>query len=151
MNLRDRINDDLTAAMKAKDTLRLSVLRMIKTAVRNKEVDLRAPLEDAQVLQVLSTLIKQRKDSIEQFTRGGRADLADKEAAEIKIVEAYMPAAVSEEEIDRVVDEVVRETGAASARDVGPVMKQCMARFAGQVVDGKRVNAAVRRRLGAGA
>jgi uncharacterized protein YqeY len=149
MNLRDRINEDLIAAMKAKDTLRLSVLRMMKTAVKNKEVDLRAELEDGQVLQVLSTLIKQRRDSIEQFTKGGRTDLADKEAAEIKIVEGYMPAAISDDEIERVVDQVVGEMGAVSAKDVGPVMKQCMGRFAGQVVDGKRVNAAVRRRLGA--
>ncbi len=151
MSLRDRINEDLTAAMKSKDSLRLSVLRMMKTAVKNKEVDVRAPLEDTQVLQVLSTLIKQRKDSIEQFTKGGRADLADKEAAEIKIVESYMPAAVADDEIETIVDQVIRETGAASAKDIGPVMKQCMARFAGQVVDGKRVNAAVRRRLGEGA
>jgi hypothetical protein len=147
MKLRDKINDDLTAAMKSKDTLRLSVLRMMKTAIKNKEIELRAELEDAQSIQVLSTLVKQRKDSVEQFTSGGRPELADKEAAEIKIIEAYLPAALSDDEIERTVDEVVRETGAASPKDVGAVMKQCMARFAGKVVDGKRVNAAVRRRL----
>jgi hypothetical protein len=147
MRLRDKINEDLTAAMKSKDSLRLSVLRMMKTAIKNKEIELRAELEDAQSMQVLSTLIKQRKDSVEQFTSGGRPELAEKEAAEIKIIEAYLPAAVSDDEIERTVDEVVRETGAASAKDVGAVMKQCMARFAGKVVDGKRVNAAVRRRL----
>ncbi|MBZ5495320.1 MAG: GatB/YqeY domain-containing protein [Acidobacteriia bacterium] len=147
MKLRDKINEDLTAAMKAKDVLRLSVLRMMKTAVKNKEIELRAELEDAQVIQVLSTLIKQRKDSIEQFTRGGRLELADKEASEIKIIEGYLPAAVSEDEIEKTVDEVVREIGASSVKDTGAVMKQCMARFAGKLVDGKAVNAAVRRRL----
>ena len=147
MRLRDKINADLTAAMKTKDNLRLSVLRMVKTAIRNKEIDLRTELEDGAVFQVLSTLIKQRKDSVEQFTGGGRIDLADKEAAEIKIIEEYLPAGVSVEEIEKTVDDVVRETGASSAKDLGAVMKQCMARFAGKVVDGKLVNAAVRRRL----
>ncbi len=147
MRLRDRINENLTTAMKAKDTLRLSVLRMMKTAIKNKEIDLRAELEDAQAIQVLATLIKQRKDSIEQFTSGGRIDLADKEAAEIKIIEEYLPAAVSEDEIEKIVDEVLKETGASSPKDIGAVMKQCMARFAGKLVDGKRVNAAVRSRL----
>lgn len=147
MKLRDKINGDLTAAMKAREPLRLSVLRMMKSAVKLKETDVRAELEDAQVIQVLSTLIKQRKDSIEQFTAGGRPELAEKEAAEIKIIEEYLPAAVSNEDIEKVVDEVIRETGAASPKDVGAVMKQCMARFSGRLVDGKTVSAAVRRRL----
>lgn len=147
MRLRDKINADLTAAMKAKDSLRLSVLRMVKTAIRNKEIDLRTELEDDPAFQVLSTLIKQRKESIEQFTRGGRIDLAEKETAEIKIIEEYLPAGVSAEEIEKIVDDVVRETGASSAKDLGMVMKNCMARFAGKIVDGKLVNAAVRRRL----
>ncbi len=147
MKLRDKINGDLTAAMKAKDPLRLSVLRMMKTAVKNKEIDMRAELEDPQVIQVLSTLIKQRKDSVEQFTIGGRLELADKEAAEIKIIEEYLPTAVSGEEIEKTVEDVIQETGASSPKDIGAVMKQCMARFAGKLVDGKTVNAAVRRRL----
>ncbi len=147
MKLRDKINADLTTAMKAKDALRLSVLRMTKTAVKNKEIEARAELDDAQTVQVLSTLIKQRKDSVEQFTRGGRLDLAEKESSEIKIIEEYLPAAVSSEEIERTVDEVIRETGASSPKDIGAVMKQCMARFSGKLVDGKTVNAAVRRRL----
>jgi uncharacterized protein len=147
VKLRDKINADLTATMKAKDPLRLSVLRMVKTAVKNKEIDVRAELEDAQVIQVLSTLIKQRKDSIEQFTSGGRLELAAKEAAEIKIIEEYLPAAVANEEIEKTVEEVVRESGASSPKDIGAVMKQCMSRFAGKLVDGKMVNAAVRRRL----
>jgi len=147
VKLRDKINGDLTAAMKAKEPLRLSVLRMMKTAIKNREIELRAELEDAQVIQVLATLIKQRKDSIEQFTSGGRLELAEKEAAEITIIEEYLPAAVSNEEIEKAVDEVIRETGASTPKDIGAVMKQCMARFAGKLVDGKIVNAAVRRRL----
>jgi uncharacterized protein YqeY len=147
VKLRDKINADLTASMKAKEPLRLSVLRMMKSAIKNREIELRAELEDAQTIQVFSTLIKQRKDSIEQFTRGGRLELAEKEAAEIKIIEEYLPAAVSNDEIERAVDEVIRETGASTPKDIGAVMKQCMARFAGKLVDGKIVNAAVRCRL----
>jgi len=147
VRLRDRINSELTAAMKAKEPLRLSVLRMMKSAVKNREIELRAELDDSQVIQVLATLIKQRKDSIEQFTRGGRTELAEKEEFEIRIIEEYLPAAVPEEEIERTVDAVVRETGASTPGDIGSVMKQCMARFSGRLVDGKRVNAAARRRL----
>jgi uncharacterized protein len=147
MRLRDKINEDLTSAMKARDAARLSVLRMTKTAIKLKETDLCAELTDDQAIQVFSTLIKQRKDSIEQYTAGGRQDLADKEAAEIKIIEEYLPAAVSDDEIARVVDEVVKETGAASAKDLGMVMKNCMARFAGKLVDGKKVNALVKQHL----
>ena len=147
MKLRDKINADLMAAMKAKEGLRLSVLRMMKSAIKNREVDLRAELDDVQAIQVFSTLIKQRKDSIEQFTAGGRPELAEKEAEEIKIIEGYLPAAVSGDEIEAVVDRVIRETGATSPKDIGAVMKQCMAQFAGKLVDGKNVNAAVRRRL----
>jgi hypothetical protein len=147
VKLRDRINENLTAAMKAKEILRLSVLRMMKSAIKNKEIEARAELDDPQAIQVLSTLIKQRKDSIEQFIGGGRKDLADKEAAEIKVIEDYLPAAVTEEEIEKAVDEALKETGATSPKDIGAVMKRCMASFAGKLVDGKMVNAAVRRRL----
>lgn len=147
MKIRDRINSDLIAAMKAQEPARLSVLRMMKAAIKLKEVELGTALEDAQAIQVLSTMIKQRRDSIEQFTRGGRTDLAEKEAAEIPVIETYLPAAVSDEEIAGVIDEVIRESGASSARDIGPVMKQCMARFAGKLIDGKKVNALVRARL----
>jgi uncharacterized protein len=147
MRLRDKISEDLTAAMKAREAARLSVLRLMKTAIKLKETDLCAELTDDQSMQVFSTLIKQRKDSIEQYTQGGRQDLADKEAAEIKIIEEYLPAALSDDEIARVVDEVVRETGAASPKDLGMVMKQCMARFAGKLVDGKKINALVKERL----
>jgi len=149
MKLRDKINADLTAAMKAKEAARLSVLRMMKAAVKNREVELRAELDDSAALQVLSTLIKQRRDSIEQFTRGGRPELADREAAEIQVIEEYMPAGVADAEIAAVVEEVVRATGASSPKDMGAVMKQCMARFAGKRVDGGKVSALVKQRLSA--
>jgi uncharacterized protein len=147
MRLRDKINEDLTAAMKQKNAERLSVLRMMKAAVKNREIEERTELDDSKTVAVLVTLIKQRQDSIEQFTRGGRQDLADKEAREIPVIEEYLPAAVTDEEIAAVVDEVVRQSGAVTIKDLGLVMKQCMARFAGKLVDGKKVNAAVRQRL----
>jgi uncharacterized protein YqeY len=147
MQLRDKINTDLTAAMKAKQPERLSVLRMMKAAVKNKEIELRKELDDAEVVQVLLTLIKQRKDSIEQFTKGGRLDLADKETAEIKVIEEYLPAAVADEEIENVVNLVIKETGASSAKDMGMVMKQVMSCFAGCPVDGKKINALVKSKL----
>jgi len=147
MKIRDRINADLIAAMKSREAARLSVLRMMKAAIKNKEVDLCAELDDTQAIQVLSSMVKQHRDSVEQFGRGGRNDLAEKEAAEILVIEEYLPAAVSNDEIAAVIDEVVRETGASDARDIGAVMKQCMARFAGKLVDGKKVNALVRARL----
>jgi uncharacterized protein YqeY len=130
--------------MKSKEAERLSVLRMMKAAVRNKEIDLRQELEDAQVVQVLLTLVNQRKDSIEQFTRGGRVDLADKETAEIKVIQEYLPAAVTDEEFEITVHEVVREAGATSLKDIGKVMKACMSRFSGRPVDGNKVNALVK-------
>lgn len=147
MKLRERISKDLTAAMKSRDVVRLGVLRMMKSAVKNREVDNRAELDDSQVVQVLSTLIRQHRESIEQFDRGGRADLVAKETAEIAVIEEYLPAAVAEEEIASVVDEAIRETGASSPKDLGAVMKLCMARFGGRPVDGKRVSALVREKL----
>lgn len=147
MRLRDKVNDDLMAAMKARETTRLSTLRMMKSAFKNKEIELRAELNDGQAIDVLKTLVKQGQESIEQFKEGGREDLASKEADEIRVIEEYLPAAVSDEEIERIVEEVVRESGASSPKDIGPVMKQCMARFAGRLVDGRKVNAAVQRRL----
>jgi len=147
MSIRDRINSDLISAMKSQEAARLSVLRMMKAAVRNREIDARCELDDAQAIQVLSSLIKQRRDSIELFAKGGRGDLVEKEAAEIRVIEEYLPCAVGEDEISRVVDEVMSQTGASSAKDLGRVMKECMARFSGKLVDGKKVNAAVRARL----
>ncbi len=148
MRLRDQISSDLTSAMKSRDAERLSVLRMMKAAVRNKEIDQRKEFDDAEVFQVLVSLIKQRRDSVEQFTRGGRMDLADKETAEIKVIETYLPAAVTDEEIAEAVEAVIRETGAASVKDMGKVMKGCMARFSGRPVDGVKISALVKEKLG---
>jgi uncharacterized protein len=147
MRLRDKINEDLTAAMKAKAADRLSVLRMMKSTIKNKEIELIKELEDAQVLQVLVSLIKQRKDSVEQFTKGGRLELAEKEAAEIKIIEEYLPAAVSEEEIVSTVEAVIAELGATSIKDMGKVMKACMSKFAGRPVDGQKMSELVKSKL----
>jgi uncharacterized protein YqeY len=147
MRLREKISQDLVSAMKSKDAERLSVIRMMKAAVRNKEIDSRQELEDAQVLQVLLSLIKQRKDSIEQFGKGGRQDLVDKETAEIKVIEEYLPAGVTDEEIASAVTTVIAETGAVSVKDMGKVMKACMARFAGRPVDGGKISELVKAKL----
>jgi uncharacterized protein YqeY len=147
MRLRDKISEDLMAAMKSKSAERLSVLRMMKAAIRNKEIDSRQELEDAQTVQVFLSLIKQRKDSIEQFTKGGRLDLADKEAAEIKVIQEYLPAAVSDEEIVKAIEAIISETGAASIKDMGKIMKACMTRFAGRPVEGAKVSELVKSKL----
>ncbi len=147
MKLRDKISEDLMAAMKSKEAARLSVLRMMKAAIRNKEIDSRQELDDSQAVQVFLSLIKQRKDSIEQFSKGGRTDLADKESAEIKVIEEYLPAAVTDEEIGTVIDSVISEIGAASIKDMGKVMKACMARFSGRPVDGAKVSDLVKAKL----
>jgi uncharacterized protein len=147
MKLRDKIGEDLMSAMKAKEAARLSTLRMMKAAVRNKEIDTRQELEDAQVIQILLSLIKQRKDSIEQFAEGGRLDLVEKESAEIKVIEEYLPSAVTEEEIRTAVDAVIAETGVTSIKDMGKVMKACMARFTGRPVDGGKVSELVKAKL----
>ena len=149
MTLLDRINQDLTAAMKAKDAARLSALRMVKTALKNREIEKMAPLDEAEATKVLQSLVKQRRDSIEQYTQGGRPELADKEAAEIRVIAAYLPAALDEAALARAVDEALGEIGAASAKDLGRAMKAVMAKLAGQAVDGKVVNQLVRERLGA--
>jgi len=133
--------------MKARDAERLSVLRMMKAAVRNKEIDTRQELDDAQTVQIFLSLIKQRKDSIEQFAKGSRQDLVDKETAEIKVIEEYLPSAVTDEEVASAVDAVIAETGAASIKDMGKVMKACMARFAGRPVDGGKVSELVKSKL----
>ena len=132
MTLQEKIQSHLTDAMRSKDQLRLSVLRMMKSAVKNKEIEKMKALEESELLAVLITLVKQRKDSVEQFRRGGRQELADKEEAEIKIIEEYLPAAASEEDIRRAVDEAVQETGAGSIKDMGKVMKATLARLAGK-------------------
>jgi len=150
MPLIDQIQKDIVAAMKAKEEERLSCLRMVKTALKNKEIEKMAPLDDKESQQVLSTLIKQRKDSIEQFTKGGRQEMADKEAAEIKLIETYLPKAASEEDIVAGVKATILEmTGPLTMKDMGTVMKAAMARFAatGLRVDGKVVSDAVKKEL----
>ena len=149
MSLNETIAGDLTAAMKAKDAARTSALRMLKAAVTNKGmVEKGRDLEDTEVLQVVASLVKQRRDSIEQFAKAGRTDLVDKETAEIAILEHYLPPAVSPEEIDAAVAAAIAETGAASVKDMGKVMKAVMPKLAGKNADGKAVNEAVRRKLG---
>lgn len=151
MTISERISQDITAAMKAREEHRLSTLRMVKSALKNKEIDKRAPLDDQEALAVLSTLIKQRKDSIEQFTKGGRKELADKEAAEIVMIEGYMPKAAGEEEIVAVVRATISEMGSPTMKDMGAVMKNAMAKFAasGTRVDGKVVSETVKKLLSA--
>jgi uncharacterized protein YqeY len=147
--LRDQVNADISSAMKAKDAARLSALRMLKAAIMNKSVEQRHDLDDPEVLQVVSTLVKQRRDSIEQFSKAGRVDLVDKETAEITVLEHYLPPAASAEEIDAAVTGAIAETGATSPKDMGKVMKVVMPRLAGKNADGRAVSEAVRRKLGA--
>ena len=148
MSIVEQIEKDLVGAMKAKEELKLSVLRMSKAALMNKKVELGKPLGDPEALAVLRTLVKQRRDSTEQFRKGKRDDLADKEEAEIKIIELYLPAGASAEEIDAAVASAVQETGATSAKDMGKVMKATMAKLTGKNVDGRQVSEKVRARLG---
>jgi len=147
MAITDQIQKDMTDAMRARDELRLSTLRMVRSALKNKEIDKRAPLDDQEAVAILSTLIKQRKDSIEQFTRGNRPELAEKEAQEITIIEGYMPKAVSEADIVSTVKTTITEMGSPTMKDMGNVMKAVMAKFAGVRVDGKLVSETVKREL----
>src|SRR5512147_2048079 len=147
MSISEQVQKDMVEAMKARDERRLSTLRMMKSALKNKEIDKRAPLDDGEALQVLSTLIKQRKDSVEQFTKGGRQDLADKEADEITLIETYMPKAVGEDEIVSTVRATIAEMGSPTMKDTGTVMKNVMAKFAGARVDGKIVSDTVKKEL----
>jgi uncharacterized protein len=150
MKLIDRISEDIAGAMKARDQTRLAPLRMAKAALMNKEVEKGRPLEDSEAEQVLGSLIKQRRDSVEQFRQGNRNDLADRESAEIATLEAYLPPPIDPAEVERAVDAAIAETGANGAKDVGRVMKAVMGRLAGQTVDGRTVNELVRRKLGVG-
>jgi len=149
MSMNDQVGADIAAAMKARDTSRLSALRMLKAAVMNKGVEKGRDLDDAEVLQVVASLVKQRRDSIEQFTSAGRTDLVEKETAELTVLQAYLPAAATPEEINAAVAEAIAETGASSPKDMGKVMKAVMPKLAGKNADGKAVNEAVRRTLGA--
>jgi uncharacterized protein YqeY len=147
MSLEQTLSADIVSAMKAKDQTRLTALRMLKTALTNKSIEKGRALDGAEELAVVSTLVKQRKDSIEQFTKGGRQDLADKEQAEITILNGYLPAAASDEEVAAAVAAAVADTAATSAKDMGKVMKAAMAALAGKTVDGKKVSDAVKARL----
>lgn len=147
MGLVERIQKELTAAMKEKDELRLSTLRMVKSALKNKEIEKIRPLEEAEALAVLQTLVKQRRESIEQFTKGGRVDLAEKETKEIGIIEGYLPAAPSGAEMIQAIDAAIAETGANSPKQMGAVIKSAKARLEGKTVDGKLLSDRVRERL----
>jgi hypothetical protein len=147
MTIQDKIQGQIADAMRSKDQLRLDVLRMMKSAVKLKEVEKMKALEEAEVIAVLNTLVKQRKDSIEQFRKGGREELAQKEEAEIKIIEEYLPAAASEDDIRQAVEQAVQETGAASMKDMGKVMKAALAHLAGKSADGARVSQLVKEKL----
>jgi uncharacterized protein YqeY len=149
MLLRDKVNADIAAAMKSKESARLSALRMLKAAIMNKGIEKSHDLDDAEVAQVVSSLVKQRRDSIEQFETAGRTDLVDKEKAEIGVLESYLPPAASSADIDAAVADAIVETGATSVKDIGKVMKAVMPRLAGKHADGRAVNEAVRRKLGA--
>jgi uncharacterized protein YqeY len=148
MSLEQKLTTDIAAAMKAKDSTRLTALRMLKTALTNRSIERRRALDQAEELQVVAMLVKQRRDSIEQFTAGNRVDLAEKERAEIAVLDAYLPPAATDADIAAAVDTAVAETAATSPKDIGKVMKAAMARLGGMTADGKKVNEAVRARLG---
>jgi uncharacterized protein YqeY len=147
MSLEQQLNADIAAAMKAKETVKLGTFRMLKTALTNKSIEKGRALEPGEELQVVASLVKQRRDSIEQFTAGHRLDLAAKEQAEIAVLETLLPPAASDDDIASAVEQAVAETGAAGPKDMGKVMKAVMAALAGKTADGKRVNEAVRTRL----
>jgi len=145
--LLNEVTTAIADAMRKQEAVRLSSLRMLKAALMNKEVERGRALDDAESLQVVQSLVKQRKDSIEQFAKGGRQDLVDKESAEMKVLESYLPPAADPAVIERAVADAISDTGASSAKDMGKVMKAAMAKLAGQSVDGKAVNELVRQRL----
>jgi uncharacterized protein YqeY len=149
LSISEAIEKDLVAAMKAREALRVSVLRMTKSALKNKQIELRRPLSPEEEAQVLQTLVKQRTESIETFEKGGRSDLATKEAEEREMIRGYLPEAIGEAEVERAVSEVISELKASSAKDIGAVMKEALARLkaTGKTVDGKAVNAVVRAKL----
>lgn len=150
MSLQDRLANDLKEAMKAKDQLRMDVIRMIKAALLNKEIELKKSLDDAEMTKVMTLLVKQRRESVEQYQKANRDDLAARESKEIAIIESYLPKAASPEEIARAVDAAVKETGASSMKDMGAVMKAVMAKLAGLTVDGKQVSDLVKSKLSRG-
>ena len=146
MDIRERVSGEMIKAAKDKDKAKLSVLRMIKSALHNKEIDLKDEFGEKEILQVLSSMIKQRKDSVEQFRNGGRLDLAEKEGEEIEVIQGFMPEQMSEEKIKTEIENAIEEAGATSIRDMGKVMKLLMPRLTGKA-DGKAVGEAVKARL----
>jgi uncharacterized protein YqeY len=150
MSLNDRLTQDIAEAMKAREQVRLSALRMAKAALMNASVTKGRDLEETESQQVLASLIKQRRDSIEQFRAAGRNDLVEREAAEITVLERYAPPAASAEDLDRAVTAAIAETGASSPKDMGRVMKAVMSSLSGLTVDGKAVNELVRKKLAGG-
>ena len=148
MSLRERIVSDMTAAMKAKEAERLSALRMVKAALMTREKEHNTELTDQEVTKVLQSLVKQRRDAAEQYEQAGREELAAKERAEIGVIEEYLPRAATREEIERAVEEAVRETNASSMREMGAVMKAAQARLAGRNADGRTVSEIVKAKLG---
>ena len=147
MSLYNRLTEDLTFAMKSRDQLRMDVIRMVKAAVLNKEVELKRDLDDAEMSRVMTTLVKQRRESIEQFEKAQPQELAAKERQEIAIIESYLPKPLSPEELETLVTSVIADTGSRSMKDLGAVMKAVMARLGGQSVDGKLVSELVKRKL----
>ena len=148
MSLKERITKDMTAAMKAKEAGRLSTLRMVKAAVQNREIEKGGELTDEEMTKALQSLVKQRRDSVEQYEKGGRPELAEKERAEIAVIEEYLPRAASREEIEQAVSEAIAETGATSMKEMGAVMKAAQARLAGRSADGRTVSEIVKGKLG---
>lgn len=149
MSLKEKIVADLTGAMKERDAARTSTLRMVKASVMNREIEKGGPLDDEEVKKALASLVKQRRDSIEQYEKAGRRELADKERAEIEVIEAYLPQAASREEIERAVETAIKETGATSMREMGAVMKAAQGKLAGQSADGRTVSEIVKAKLNA--
>lgn len=147
MSLKDKIIEDLTAAMKAKDAIRLGTLRMVKANLMNRKIEKGDELTDEEVMKAMQSLVKQRKDSIEQFTAAGRNDLAEKEQSELSVIEDYLPQSASREEIERAVTEAIAETGATSVKEMGLVMKASAAKLSGKTVDGKIVSDTVKAKL----
>ena len=147
MSLSDRLTEDLKLAMKSRDQLRMDVIRMIKAAVLNKEVELKRDLDDAEMSRVMTTLVKQRRESVEQFEKAQRIELAAKERKEIEIIESYLPQPLSTQELEAIVVSAVAETGSRSLKDMGTVMKAVMARLAGQSIDGKQVSDLLKSKL----
>lgn len=143
MDINIKLNEEMVTAAKSKDKIRLSAIRMLKTALHNKEIDLMRPLNESEALQVLSSMIKQRKDSIEQFAKGGRTDLVEKEEAELKVVQEFMPAQMLEDEVDSLIKKAIEEAGAVSIKEMGKVMKILMPKLTG-TADGKMVSEKVK-------